>query len=100
MTPPLEKIKISFRRFANIDNDAFRAELQSVCNNILANHDTSTLASLYNKQLRDLLDRHAPRIEKTIRKRPKVAWFNANAKMLKKKVRKLEKKFRKSKKPG
>ena len=55
------------------------------------------LAKCYNSTLKDILDKHAPLITRSIKERPRVPWFNEEIKMAKRERRKAEKKWRRTK---
>ena len=84
-----------FRRVAKMDKNAFRCDLQAASNTLL-DMQGANLAKQYNLKLSEIFDKHAPLITKMIIPRPKVAWFTNEARILRAKVRKREKIWRKS----
>jgi hypothetical protein len=59
--------------------------------------EDKALAGHYNSKLSELLDIHAPLVSTNVILKPKVAWFDDEAKSLKLKVRKLYRKWNSSK---
>ena len=55
------------------------------------------LDTCYNSTLKVVLDKHAPLITRSIKKRPRVPWFNEEIKMAKRERRKAEKRWRRTK---
>ena len=96
--PTMPKIPVTFRRVSSINNDNFRADLKVACENMIR-LDGEDLAKAYDTQMRAVLDKHAPRISKTIYDRKKVAWFDTIAKNLRKEVRKCENTWKQSRNP-
>ena len=70
--PPLETRTISYRKLKQIDNSAFSTDLKDITNTLLKITDINQLVGDYNRELRQLLDRHAPIKSKTIVMRPLV----------------------------
>ena len=88
--PPLEKRMISYRKLKQIDNSAFSTDLNDITNALLDIRDINQLVGDYNRELRQLVDRHAPIKSNTIVVRPLVPWFNDELKSLKLHRRKAE----------
>ena len=93
--PPIVKSKTQSRSIRNINTEQFQKDLMSVCTEImeLEGHD---LALEYNKKLASLFNKHAPLITKYSVARPLVAWFDSEAKSLKRKTRTHLHKWQKS----
>lgn len=94
--PPVEaeKIQIHARPYSKIDPTAFGMDLECLVNRLLelsAELDTDTLVTQYHKELCHLLDTHAPIKHLSITPRLRVAWFDQNAKELKRNARRAEK---------
>ena len=63
-------------------------------------NEIDTLVEQYNKCLGDILDKHAPVIEKSLSVKPKQPWMNDAIREQKRKRHTLERKWRKSKSPN
>ncbi|XP_041466267.1 uncharacterized protein LOC121416820 [Lytechinus variegatus] len=94
---PLPVNKVSYRKLSNVRLDALNNDLASseLCLNPPDSLDD--LASSYDSTLRSILDKHAPMCLKSVNSRPRVPWFTDDIRMEKKKRRKAERKWRKSK---
>ena len=88
--PPLETRTISYRKLKQIDNSAFSTDLKDITNTLLKITYINQLVGDYNRELRQLVDRHAPIKSKTIVVRPLVEWFDDELKSLKSQRRKAE----------
>lgn len=96
--PCLKKSCIEYRKIKSINIDALRDDLthSDLCENMLS-LELDDLVDCYNQTLSTALDRHAPLIQKTVVKRPKVPWFNDEVKSAKKSRRRAERKWRRTK---
>ena len=81
--PPLETPTISYRKLKQIDNGAFSTDLKDITNTQLKITNINQLVGDYNRELRQLVDRHAPIKSNTIVVRPLVPWFDDEFKSLK-----------------
>ena len=88
--PPLETRTISYRKLKQIDNSAFSTDLKDITNTLLKITDINQLVGDYNREMRQLLDRHAPIKSKTIVVGSLVPWFDDELKSLKSQRRKAE----------
>ena len=79
----LETRTISYRKLKQIGNSAFSTDLKDITNALLNITDINQLVSDYNRELRQLLDRHAPIKSKTIVVRPLIPWFDVELKITK-----------------
>ena len=86
--PPITKVNIQSRPLARINKVAFANDLQSIVEELLC-EEGKFLASSYDNKLSELLNKHAPLTSKRVTLKPRVAWFDKEAKVLKLKVRKL-----------
>ena len=94
--PPLEKIDITYRNLKRIDYSRFREEIKDLK---LMHEKTLSLNDLverYNTKLASLLNNHAPVRNKVVTLRPKSPWFTPEIKDQKAKLRRLERRWRKS----
>ena len=89
LRPHIETRTISHRKLKQIDNSAFSTDLKEITNALLNITDTNHLGGVYNRKLRQMLDRHAPIKPKTIVVRPLVPRFDDELKSLKSQRRKL-----------
>ena len=87
--PPLQTRTISYRKLKQIDNSAFSTDLKDITNTLLK-ININQLVGDYNREMRQLLDRHAPIKSKTIVVRPLIPWFDDELKSLKSQRRKAE----------
>ena len=90
---------ITFRKLKEIDPDAFSADLQNqiLSRNIDNESDFGTAVLTYNSALTKVLDLHAPLITKTIKDVPRAPWFDREYSDLRRKRRRAEKLYRKTK---
>ena len=79
----LETRTISYRKLKQIGHSAFSTDLKDITNALLNITDINQLVSDYNRELRQLLDRHAPIKSKTIVVRPLIPWFDVELKITK-----------------
>ena len=96
--PPITKIKTQSRSLSKINTQLFKDDLVSVMSDILKLEDHH-MALEYNNRLTALLNKHAPLITKSSVVRPRVAWFDSEAKDLKRKTRNHLHKWIRSKDP-
>ena len=92
---PVKKT-IHFRKIQDIDLAAFR---QDILQSELCTAPSDTIDGLteqYDTTLGSLLDSHAPEISRTITARPQSPWFNEECQEAKRCLRRLERRWRKS----
>jgi len=92
---------ITFRQYKNIDMNTFKNDLRSQLSyNSPLNDDTSNLSNLLDKfaSASKVLDKHAPRKVATLRARKPNPWSRSDIKAEKAERRRLEKKWRRSRK--
>ena len=94
--PPLPSKVISFRRLSAIDIDILKSDIagSELCKNVPK--DLTELASLYDVTLTDVLNKHAPVITKKVVIRPYVPWYTDRVKAEKRKRRKAERRWLKT----
>jgi hypothetical protein len=97
--PPARELTVMLRKLSQIENCRFRQDLQSMCDEIIQ-QSGKELAERYDQSLSAVLDNHAPLKTKTIRVKTRVAWFDDTAKALKTELRKIEKIWKRTKKPS
>ena len=88
--------KITYRRYAAIDNTHFSNDL---CESALFTQrarDVTGLYDQYDNELRCLIDRHAPLVQRTVTERPFIPWWNHDIAEMKLQVRLLERIWRRS----
>ena len=90
---------IKFRRTKNIDMDDFKKDIKKSKLNDMESLLTSEKADLYDRTLSELLDTHAPLIEKNIKIKRTSPWYNNELRSIKRKKRKLERAWKKSRTP-
>ena len=101
--PPLQTKSISYRKIKAVDIDCFKHELASsvLCYNEPREHsvpeDLDRLVNTYNTTLTSMIDKHAPLTTKTVKARSQVPWYNHDIAAAKRKRRKAERIWRKTK---
>ena len=103
--PVARKCKFTYRKLKSVDSDALRQDLSAsiLCTTIpsdsgnLAAEDIDALVQDYNSTLRNLTDRHAPLKTKTMKARSNAPWYSAEIDAAKRRRRKAERTWRKSK---
>jgi exonuclease III len=97
--PEIPVETITYRRVSNIDKTAFEEDIELAVKELL-NHDSNDVNILVNKYddiISSIFNKHAPLISKRVPLRKKVPWFDINARDLKRKKRKCERLWRKTK---
>jgi hypothetical protein len=85
---------IRFRRLKNINLDNFKNDIQHSDLGFISQQDVTEAIKVYNSVLKELLEKHAPIIEKTIVDRPNSEWYGEEIRVMKRKVRQKERKWR------
>ncbi|KAJ8049803.1 hypothetical protein HOLleu_02710 [Holothuria leucospilota] len=93
--PPLTK-SIKTRNLKAINIDSFCNDVSNPTDSSFLNLDLNGKVSHYNSVLSNLLETHAPATVRNVRIRPNTSWYDEIISSEKKKRRKLEKKWRKS----
>ena len=94
--PPAEQHEIRYRKLRSVDMSALCKDLRDsivLQENIT---DLPTLVDKYETELTRVLDIHSPEKKRTIMVRPAAAWYNGDIDREKRKRRKLERRWRKS----
>ena len=95
LKPPFEKKEISYRKLRSIDKTAFCDDIaKSPLMTVSDFMSTSELVDLYNKELSDILEQHAPLKKCIVTLRPAAPWYSDEIRKEKSKRRKLERKWR------
>ena len=94
--PPVNVKKVVYRKLKSIDIETFQNDLRN--SNLILNSADSldNLVELYENTLSSLLDEHAPLVTKQVSVKPKTPWFNEGIRQVKRRRRKAEKKWLKS----
>ena len=79
--PVLEHKNIKIRKLKYINEDAFVSDLKDALNTVKKQTNLHDLIDKYDSCLSKVLDQHAPVISKKVTIRPKVPWFDNDAKM-------------------
>ena len=95
--PSLPVNKVYFRNLSSVQLDALNIDLASSELCLSPPNSLDELALSYDSTLQSILDKHAPLCSKRVNNRPRVPWFTNEIRMEKKRRRKAEKKWRKSK---
>ncbi|KAJ8045634.1 hypothetical protein HOLleu_08678 [Holothuria leucospilota] len=93
--PPLTK-SVKTRNLKAINIDSFCNDVTNATDSSFLNLDLNGKVSHYNSVLSNLLETHAPATVRNVRIRPNTSWYDEIISSEKKKRRKLEKKWRKS----
>ena len=97
--PPLPVKKISFRRINSIDIESVKKDISESILCLDSSLDFYEMVAAYNVTLSSILDKHAPVQTKKVVSRPQVPWFTDHVRTEKKKRRKAEKIWLKTKSP-
>ena len=97
--PKCVKSLAKFRKIKEINHEQFNNDLAALVMKSTDIQDTEELVNLYNQGLLDILDQHAPVIEKRVTQRQSLPWFDDEANELKRCKRRAEKKWLKSRSP-
>ena len=94
--PAASKSQYKQRHLKDIDLDAFKADI--IKSPLLSEHtsDPNKLADLYNSEMRQLLDKHAPEMSRSITLRPHASWYSAKLRDSKREKRRNERAYRSS----
>ena len=94
---PTVKQVLSFRKLKDIDIEAFKDDLRSCSLVTDLEEDIECQATQYNSCLSNLLEKHAPLMQRISVDRSNYPWFNSECKQLKSEKRRLERQWWKSK---
>ena len=94
--PPLPKKTVAARRFKSINLVTFKEDIKNSVLSHLSSEDPDELAKLYNQQLTEILDKHAPVKTKTVTIRPLAPWYTDDIQSLRKEVRHAERRWRRT----
>ena len=96
-SPHNDRKEILFRNIKNIDHACFKQDISYA---LAKNHNSSNFQNAidhFNQSCINILDVHAPQLSKSIRDVPNAQWFDAEYVKLRKRRRKAEKLWKKSK---
>ena len=93
---PAERREVSFRKLRSININSLRSDLKSSTAMMDATADLYDQIDKYEYELSRILDNHAPVRRRIVTIRPLALWYNSNIDVEKKKRRKLERRWRKS----
>ena len=95
--PKQETVIKKCRRLRDLDLDKVAEDIErSSLSKICSDNDINDMCEAYTSNLKDILDKHAPLIERKINTRPKTPWYNEDIKAAKRLKRQHEKKWRKT----
>jgi len=100
-----EYVQPEGRKWNDFSIDAFRDDLSAsvlCCCDIdwMQQQTIDELFDIYNNELTKLLDKHAPRYNRKRKRRVLSPWFDSECRMQKRNVRRLERRYRKSRQPA
>src|SRR6218665_894315 len=95
--PPITSQK-TIRNWKKVDRSAFRQALQNsaLCEDIPDGVGPDSLFETYEAVLRKLADKFAPSRKVTIRRQPIAVWYDDESRLLRRRSRTLEKRYRRS----
>jgi ribosome biogenesis protein Nip4 len=93
---PAERREVSFRKLKSININSMREDLKSSTVIMDAYTDLSGLINTYEHEFKHILDTHAPKKSRMITIRPLASWYGNSINVEKKKRRKFERRWRKS----
>ena len=88
---------ITYRAWRNIDSELFAREIMEALDKSPKTKDMAEMVSVYNETLKETYNKFAPLQSKVIEVRPSAPWFDSEYKSLRRKRRKAEKKYRRTK---
>ena len=89
-----EENEIMYRKIKNIDPEVFKRDITEKI--LLTEGSFGDNVNHYNRNMRKIIDKHAPLKSRKIKSVPEAPWFDAEYAFLRKQRRKAEKKYRKS----
>ena len=91
--PKLSKQTVKFRKYKDIKLHELQSDiLSSDLNKDEDSNEIDNLVEKYDSTLRELVDKHAPEVERSISLRPHAPWYNDSLREAKRKKRQLERK--------
>ena len=88
---------ITYRPWRKMDHVLFCKDVQETLKSYPETKDMSEKITVYNKVLREKFDKYSPLTTKVIRVKPAAPWFDSEYQNLRRKRRKAEKMYRKTK---
>jgi len=89
--PSFIRKTISFHKWKSMDVDQFKQGISDA--NLLAHDSVSSLTKNYNQTMRELVEKYAPLITKTITERPHAEWYTSKLEKEKRTKRMLERRY-------
>ena len=96
-SPATSRKSVSYRKVKSINVDSFRNDIQASSSPNDYSGTLDEISTRYVSALNDLIDEHAPLLQRTITVRPHARWYNELLKNAKHMRCKLERKWRHSK---
>jgi len=84
---------VSYRKLRDVDITDIRQSIMDSLPIDITDSALNDMVSTYNTCLRDVIDQHAPIIERTIHLRPSSPWYSDELRCIKRERRKLERKW-------
>ena len=95
--PDTVTVKTTYRKYKSINLSSFQSSIKaSVVGGKLSSLSEDLVAN-YNNVLKEILDKHAPQMERKVVLRPQSPWYNTDLEAAKRLKRKLERKWLMSK---
>ena len=95
--PPTEMKEITYRKFRSIDRNKFQEDIRNSPLTLMPSSSLTGIVKQYSSVLTEVLDKHAPLKKKKVIIRPEAPWYNQTILLAKRKRRKLERKWRRTK---
>jgi len=87
---------VNYRKWKDIDNDVFLQDIAIAAENLQSVSSVDELVSKYNSALQNIVQKHAPIKSRVTTTRPCADWFTAEVQTEKKKKRKYERRYRRT----
>ncbi len=95
--PPRLRKSITYRKTKAINIDDFKNDIRNSVANIDENESLEYLVDFYNKNLLNILDKHAPQQTKSVTIREKTPWTTEEIRPHKQELRRLERRMKRTK---
>ena len=95
-SPVRPQRNVSFRKLRSIDPNQFRSDLLSLPFCVSPSDDLNSLLHQYNSGLAEILDKHAPLVQRKVTIRPDDPWDCEEIRSARRHARRLERRYRKS----
>ena len=94
--PSRQRKTVTFRKYTSINLTEFKTDIRTALSACLPHEDAASLVELYAHACSDIIDLHAPLINKVVTIRPDTAWYTKELWLVKTLRRELERCWRKT----